>query len=305
MRSTRPLTAPPPSLVPARRPEPKPPVETRPRQLGVTDVEVWTRDPYAIYAKRILRLRPLDRPDEPLEARARGIAIHAAFERFAKDYPTVLPNDPKTQLLERILAALDESGLPSHRFARETPQAEAIAAWWAEQERRRRDGADIHVELTGELSFETASGPFRLTARADRIEQRGDRADILDFKTGQPPSARQVESHFAPQLTLAGAILAEGGFPGLGPTSPGALVYVHVKGRREIGEEKPVDKGAAEALSAAALAGLKRKVEHFDQAETAYRSRVAPQFMKGAGDYDHLARHWEWGVIGEAEEGSE
>ena len=233
-----PLARPPANLMPASRPAPTPPVERRPRELPVTDVEVWTRDPYALYAKRILRLRALERPDEPLEARARGIAIHAAFERFVREHPAVLPNDPEAKLLDFILKALDESGLPDHRMARERPQAEEIARWWAERERVRRPGADIHVELTGALSFEAQGGPFKLTARADRIEHRGDRADILDFKTGAPPSGKQVETHFAPQLTLAGAILAKGGFPGIPPLAPGDLTYVHVIGRGRLARRR-------------------------------------------------------------------
>ena len=35
---------------------------------------------------------------------------------------------------------------------------------------------------------------------------------------------------------------------------------------------------------------------------TPYLSWAAPQFMgRYGGDYDHLARLWEWGVIGGAE----
>src|SRR6185369_12958094 len=38
-------------------PEPRPPVAARPRQLSVTQIETWIRDPYAIYASHILRLK--------------------------------------------------------------------------------------------------------------------------------------------------------------------------------------------------------------------------------------------------------
>ena len=64
---------------------------TRPRALSVTRVERWLRDPYAIYAQYVLRLRPLDRPDASAEARARGQAVHRALERLARDHPDVLP----------------------------------------------------------------------------------------------------------------------------------------------------------------------------------------------------------------------
>jgi len=65
-----PLAEPPESLTPAPRPAPRPPVEVRPIELPVTEVERLVRDPYAVYGRRILGLRRLDRPDERVEARA-------------------------------------------------------------------------------------------------------------------------------------------------------------------------------------------------------------------------------------------
>jgi ATP-dependent helicase/nuclease subunit B len=54
------------------RPEPKPDVELRPLSMSVTEIEHWLRDPYTIYAKRILNLIPLDPVDMPLTAADRG-----------------------------------------------------------------------------------------------------------------------------------------------------------------------------------------------------------------------------------------
>ena len=82
------------------------------------------------------------------------------------------------------------------------------------------------------MELRAPGGPFTVTARADRIELRGGYADVLDFKTGLPPSARQVESGVAPQLTLTAAILRAGGFEEVGPAEPGALIYVRVSGGR-------------------------------------------------------------------------
>ena len=44
----------------ATRPSPRPPVSDRPRSLSVTQFETLVRDPYAIYAREILQLRPLN-----------------------------------------------------------------------------------------------------------------------------------------------------------------------------------------------------------------------------------------------------
>src|SRR3546814_17303746 len=72
-------------------PLPRPPVEARPRRLYVTDIQPWVRDPYAIYAKRILRLRRLDPVDAPPDARLSGNIIPDRSDRFHQPHPNVQP----------------------------------------------------------------------------------------------------------------------------------------------------------------------------------------------------------------------
>jgi len=303
-----PLNFPPPTLKTATRPRPAPPVAARPRTMSVTAVERWVRDPYAIYARDVLRLRPLAPPDEKIEAMARGSAIHAAFERFAREHPQALPEDAEERFAAMVIEALTRAGMPEARMTREHALATNVAPWVIAFERRRRPGARLMVETRGEHRFEAPGGLFTLTARADRIEARGQVADILDFKTGAAPTARQMRAGFSPQLTLTGAILARGGFADLGAARPGELLYVRVSGGRIPGrEELRGALGESEALAEAALEGLKRRVAWFDQADTAYPSWAAAQFIgRQGGDYDHLARVWEWHVIGEGEfEGGE
>jgi ATP-dependent helicase/nuclease subunit B len=290
-------------FAPAPRPRPTPPVEVRPKGLSVTRVETWVRDPYAIYARYILRLRPLERPDEPVEARARGQAVHLALQRFAEAHPEALPEGGIEVFNRMLVEALAEAGLPGAAMAREHALAARAAPWVIDFERRRRPGARILVEQKGALEAPTAAGPFTLTARADRLELREGVADILDFKTGQAPSMKQVRSGLAPQLTLTAAILRGGGFAGAGPMEPGDLVYVRLTGGRKPGEE--LTRGArGESLQLAedALEGLVRRIVRFADAGTPYLSWAAPQFLnERAGDYDHLARVWEWHVLGEGE----
>ncbi|MGI8840390.1 MAG: double-strand break repair protein AddB [Caulobacteraceae bacterium] len=304
-----PLAEPPPALRTASRPRPAPPVAVRPRRMSVTAVERWVRDPYAIYARDILRLRSLEPPDAPVEAMARGSAIHKAFQRFAENHPDVLPDDAEARFATLVIEELEQRGMPAARMARERALAANVAPWVMAFERGRRPGIEqLFVEKRGEHVFEAAGGPFVLTARADRLEARGGRADILDFKTGAAPSAKQVKAGFSPQLTLTAALLARGGFTELGPTAPGELLYVRVSGGRVPGrEERRGAPGESAELAEAALEGLRRRIARFDDPATDYPSWAAPQFIGArGGDYDHLARLWEWHVIGEGEaEGGE
>ncbi len=297
-----PLAAPPPHLATATRPRARPPVEARPRRISVTGVELWLRDAYAIYARDVLKLRPLERPDAAIGPRERGTAVHAAFERFVIDHPGETPDEATfAAILER---ALIDAGMPQANMAWEQARAAKVAPHVIAFEKTRRPADAIHVELRGEMTFETARGPFTLSAKADRIEARGPRADILDFKTGRPPTENQVRAVLTPQLTLTAAILAAGGFAPLGAREPGELLYVRVSGGRVPLEAKPSIKAPESAvLAAGALRKLRGLAEAFDHRETAYVSWRIPQFMeRWGGDYDHLARVWEWNVVGDDED---
>jgi ATP-dependent helicase/nuclease subunit B len=288
----------------APRPAPTPPVAVRPRSLYVTRVERWVRDPYAIYAQRVLDLQPLDRPDASAEARARGNAVHRALERLTLEHPHILPDDGEAVVTGLIIESLIEHGFHGAALARERPGAAQAARFVIGFERARRlPGPRILVEQTGALAFDALGGGFTVKARADRIEILGDAGAVIDFKTGRAPTLKEMSSGFAPQLTLTGAILAAGGFPEAGAAEPTSLAYVRVTGGRVPGETvERAGPGEAAMLAEGALAGLKIRVARFDDPSTPYVSWAAPQFMSEyGGDYDHLARVWEWAVVGEGD----
>ena len=127
---------------------------------------------------------------------------------------------------------------------------------------------------------------------------------VLDFKTGLPPSDKEVEAGFAPQLTLTAAIARQGGYPKIGPAKIGALTYVRLSGRGEGGETRDIGRGREEAFTDKALAGLDRWIARFDDPAQPYVSRLAVKFMSTPSDYDHLARRQEW-ASGDADGGDE
>ncbi|MBV8592795.1 MAG: double-strand break repair protein AddB, partial [Caulobacteraceae bacterium] len=113
-----------------------------------------------------------------------------------------------------------------------------------------------------------------------------------------------VGAHLSPQLTLTAAILMNGGFEGLGRPRPRELVYVKLSGGRKPGEIVECAAGEAGPLAREVLAELKTHVTRFDDPATPYVSWARPQYIPtGGGDYDHLARLWEWSVVAGADEG--
>jgi len=271
--------------------------------MAVTRIETLTRDPYAVWARDILRFYPLDRPDEPVDARARGTAIHRAFEQFVLAHPRALPPDSAAIFEELYVQALVDQGMPQEALARERALAREAAEWVADLEARRRaDGRVIHVERSGALDVDLAGGRFTVTAKADRIEvDPAGRGHILDYKTGKAPSKNMVEAGFSPQLTLTAAILAAGGFADIGKSEPAELTYLEVTGRRPAGKEvTPVDEKDTVQAASDALEGMKALIDRFDDPDQPYMSRTAPQFVKArVSDYDHLARVFEWSTAGE------
>jgi ATP-dependent helicase/nuclease subunit B len=295
-------------VIPVARPAPKPPRATRPAALSVTEIEHWLRDPYSIYAKHILRLRPLDPVDTPPGARDRGIVIHGAVGEFTELFQERLPDDAFAELIRlgnKHFATLDD--FPEAR-AFWWPRFERIARWFAEFEASRRPQiAALRAEIRGALDIALGERTFRLSARADRIERlhNGSFA-LLDYKTGQVRTAAQVSSGLAPQLTLEGAILRAGGFEGMpGGGSIAELAYVSLRGGQPAGERKPIvwEDRTPDMEADKARRRLTAVLLEFEKEDTPYLSRERPMFMRrGGGDYDHLARVKEWSLSGGADD---
>lgn len=183
------------------------------------------------------------------------------------------------------------------------PRFRRAAAWFVAGEANlRRDVARQLTEIDGSTEIPAPLGPFTLTARADRIDVLADGTlRICDYKTGRPPSEKQVTSGLAPQLSLEAAIAARGGFEGLDAAEVADLVYLGLSGGDPPGELRRLPE--PDKLAAEALAGLARLVARFDDPFTVYRPRVVAEFERWSYDYDLLARHREWALGAIAEDG--
>jgi ATP-dependent helicase/nuclease subunit B len=295
---------------PIPQPAPRPPRSVRPLKMSVTAIEDWLRDPYTIYAKYILKLDRLDPVDMPLSAADRGSAIHDAIGEFTQTFSATLPDDPARALRgigEKHFAPLMER--PEAR-ALWWPRFQRIAAWFADWEIvRRGDVSAIAAEIRGEIPIRLDNErTFVLSARADRIERRHDGTfAILDYKTGQPPTGKQVRMGLSPQLTLEAAILREGGFEGI---PAGATVsefgYVRLSGNNPPGEQKPLElkinksdtAQPPEAAADEALRKLEALIRSFEDESQAYTSLNLSMWSNRYGTYDDLARIKEWSAAG-------
>jgi ATP-dependent helicase/nuclease subunit B len=273
----------------APRPAPRPPVAARPRQLPVTAITTLVRDPYAVYARHVLRLYPLDPIRPSADARERGTTLHAIVEAFLREAPeaeTVAEAEARLiAVTERVLAA--EVAWPAARRFWRARIAKIAGRLMRDEARRRLLGAPMVIEDRGGVDL--AGLPFRLTAKPDRIDLTpAGEAVIYDYKSGAPPSPKQ-QKLFDKQLFLEAAMAERGGFPALGPVPVAGAAYIQLGGE---GAEFAVDLG--DGAVGKVWEGLHRLIARYMDPAQGYAARRAPFREAEAGDYDHLARFGEW-----------
>jgi len=280
---------------PVSPPAPRPPVEARPRRLSVTRIELWMRDPYSIYAREILKLRPLDRLEADPGAAERGTMIHDALDEFLKQYPDALPVDAEARLIaigeEKFGPALSRPAVRAFWW----PRFVRIAHWFVAQERLERITiAASRTEVNGRHEISAPAGPFLLTAHADRIDRRVEGSlAIIDYKTGAVPSEKQIKAGYAPQLPLEAVIAEAGGFDDVPGAAVGRLAHWRLSGGEPPGVVREVKQDVPQ-LAAEARARLVALIAAFDSMETPYVSTPEPDWPPPYPEYDHLARLREW-----------
>lgn len=277
---------------PIGKPAPRPPLTARPRAMSVTQVETWIRDPYAIFARTILGLEPVPPLAADPSAADRGTIIHEILHRAAHaGGPVALETLLQTggQVFQAFIDYPDVAAFWWPRFER-------AARWLVEQ--GHLDDADVAkrlTEMSGNIDIDAPGGPFKLRARADRIDVTGaGQARIIDYKTGQLPTDKQIASGLSPQLSLEAAIAMQGGFRPAGRVEVDSLELIKLSGGEPPGEWRAVKAGTVPELANAALAGLRRRIAAFDNEQTPYLPRVVAETERQQRDYDHLARHMEW-----------
>ncbi len=275
-------------LPPAQRPSPRPPVAKRPRRLTITEIPRLIRDPYAIYAKHVLRLRPLNPLVQEPDALLRGTVVHEIFEHFIRDSL----EDPSRLTRDNLVATARSL------LERDVPWPVARLLWLsrierlagdfilAEQQRQQR-AKPLKLEAKGEARLEPLD--FSIACRADRIDQ-DDRGflHLYDYKTGVPPSEAQ-QKKFEKQLLIEAAMAEEGAFKEIGPAEVASAAFIGLGSTL-----KEVPAPLQDQPPAKIWEELKQLIGAYFEPEQGYSSRRMVHRDDIAGDYDHLARFGEW-----------
>ncbi|MEQ3673138.1 double-strand break repair protein AddB [Pseudophaeobacter sp.] len=272
----------------APRPSPRPPVASRPRRLTITEIPRLIRDPYAVYAKHVLRLKPLNPLVQEPDALLRGIVVHEIFEVFIRDSLEDPSRLTPENLIETARSLLE----------RDVPWPVARMLWLsriqrlagdfilAEQNRQAR-GKPLKLEALGEARLQPFD--FTIACRADRIDQ-DDRGflHLYDYKTGAPPSEAQ-QKKFEKQLLIEAAMAEEGAFKEIGPAEVASAAFIGLGSTL-----KEVPAPLQDQPPAKIWEELKQLIGAYFEQDQGYSSRRMVHRDDIAGDYDHLARFGEW-----------
>ncbi|MDX8353226.1 double-strand break repair protein AddB [Cognatiyoonia sp. IB215182] len=279
------LSAPMHRVDPAPRPSPCPPIAARPRQLSVTQIKTLIRDPFAIYARKVLQLQPLNplvaNPDAPL----RGTIIHAILERFiaAKSDPT----DREGFMQMARAQFLQDCPWPTIRAQWLARLDRTIDTFLEDEAQRQVDVARHLVEQQGRAVL---PGPdMTLTCKADRIDVMPDDGVIIyDYKTGAVPTGPQQEQ-FDKQLLLEAAMVEKGAFRDLGVRPVHSAAFIGVNAAMKV-VQAPLDKNPVDQV----WADLETLFQNWLRADRGYTARMALFSKTDSSPYDHLSRFGEW-----------
>lgn len=275
----------------APRPAPNPKCREGVRALSVTQIRTLIRDPYAIYARQLLKLRPLNPLMPAHDPRIKGIVLHKLMEEVAR--ADLDPADKggvsafMAYAREIVSAHIRQ---PQDRIALLTMLSEFAPRYLAWHDARVSTGQRIlKVECRGGLVLSSPS--FTLTGKADRIDLCADgTAVIYDCKSGSLPTAPQIKS-FEKQLPLEALVLAQGGFEGIGRLQTRKLGYIAVKADARVDEHSFSAEETAQHFEE-----LQRLMQHYLENGQAFHARARLFKVDDQSDYDHLSRYGEWAM---------
>ncbi|MFM9978076.1 MAG: PD-(D/E)XK nuclease family protein [Sphingomonadaceae bacterium] len=275
---------------PVKRPAPCPPLAARPKAISVTDVDRLKADPFAFYAKAILKLRALEPVDADAAAAWRGSQVHAIFDRWFKDDAL----DP-AMLHARVDALFADPATHPQLRAFWAPRLREALTWIAAQV--AADRAKGREPIASEISGSTEIAGVRLHGVADRIDRDGEGLAIVDYKTGKPPSAAAVAAGFSMQLGLLGLIAARGGVPGIEGTPTAFEYWSLVKDKDSFGKRvtpaKPRSALTPENFVATATSVFTEVAGEWLTGHAPFTAKLHPEYAN-YGDYDQLMRLQEW-----------
>ncbi|MEX3010866.1 double-strand break repair protein AddB [Hoeflea sp. TYP-13] len=296
----------------ANRPAPKPPADLQPKRYSFSEIRTLRRDPYSVYARRVLHLDPPEALISDPGPAERGTLYHRILECFIAENPDPAATDALDRLRDIATREFVRENLPDHVALIWRMHFDRVAEAFIDWERGRSGITARFTECRAKMDL-SGSG-ITLSGIADRIDiDSSGQAEIYDYKTGSSPSRKQAWTLLDPQLPLEAAALRAGAFADVGALEPASLAYVRLKPETELKVDRieggvrgyDEDKTAVD-LAEESVKRLNDLVAALSEGKVGFASQVIPESATHYGhDYDHLARVREWSSAdaGEADGG--
>ena len=275
---------------PISAPQPRPPLDMRPRELSATYIETLRRDPYSIFAKYILKIKPLDDLDRETQPYDFGILVHEILQKFNNIYNHQLPVNPLNELIKIGQDVFAAKQVPPEQYAFWYPRFVRAMEWYVEQEQKYRFEIEtVHNEVEGFITFNDLN--FKVKAKADRVDETKDgHLNIIDYKTGNSRTDKEMVSGKAPQLPIEALIAEAGGFPNIPSKKTASLRYWTFK------KETSTTLEQTQKAISIIRQNLRDLIVAFDDENRAYLAKPVPSNKPIYSDYEHLSRYLEWSV---------
>lgn len=193
-----------------------------PKILYPTNIEQLIRDPYGFFARKILGLKMHKEIDSVPENKDYGQVVHELIESVTNN-----PSVAAEKLVEQVI---NKKGIPTNIAFLWKNALYPIARVINERnENILSQKGRIFSEIEGKCEFKLLSNNVSLKAIADRIEVFENKIRIIDFKTGQVPSKKDIFQGKSPQLIIEAIILINNGFNLLSSIENKSIELVYIK----------------------------------------------------------------------------
>ncbi|MDR1983032.1 MAG: PD-(D/E)XK nuclease family protein [Holosporaceae bacterium] len=269
--------------------DPNPRLQLRPRNFWASDLDLLIDNPYVFYAKRILKLPEIGHINELKNIR--GNYMHEVLEEFVKSSGNKKDVEELWRSAQKIFKTkwLTPFDLGVWFF-----QLDEIFSFIV----RHMGDKNSYAEIRGDCSLKiSADCEVTINCWADRIDM-DENISIIDYKTGNCPTPKQVKDGKKIQLPVESIIAENDGF-GLNKTTVGSLCFWKLGASME--NNKIVFGGRVvkiannqdevRQLHEKILGVLRDLIHRYNVLGEAYKVNVRSSYNK---PYMHLARVKEW-----------
>ena len=259
-------------------PKPNPDLKRRPIKLSVSAIEKLFNNPYQIYAQYILKLNCLQDlafvPDKSLF----GTWVHKILEIAS------IENNYKIQNLQHIALNIMPDISKEQKFLWNNI-FDGFVSWISNELIKKTSSSKIiMVEKLLSMNVVLNGINFHIVGKADRIDQLPDGSyEIIDYKTGNIPSKKEVELLQTPQLPLLALLFSKQ----QKDNNVSKLTYIALKNKKIVSFE-------ASQLIVNIQEKLEKTLSYYTEVNAIYEVNPLHSLTNPYNEFSHLERTQEW-----------